>query len=538
MRYILPTILVVGLVFAAKPTLILKPAYLDHGETSYGQGYGVQAWPGVVLDSAPNQLTLALVHQECCAYNPTIDAIAVVNRNFSVGGVLDVHSAPGDLSFWVDDIAYNQEYGPGRYPTAIAAAAAPYISFPFLVSGAWGGSGAQYCSQGWFSSFWDPPVDIGPGNPFTQTCIGKELASGDMCFILLGTAPFNLMYRTYSPDLSVLLATGTLTPDATYYWGWDYNVAAGIGYVFYFDASLNIFYKTTTDGITWSSEQSYNLVWPNPYSLNNLESDRGMQAVVTDAGNPLLVFANMDGNDASYPYYGKVYVSPGSGQACIKVSSEFGAADTECFYPTITTSGNVVAVVYQTPRNNLNDSLTWHDIFSTRSTNSGATWSTPVNETVLNTVQRISIPQLAKRLDVARNRLYLLYGTTRLVSQDIDLMWGYDNANYPSIKINFMTVELGVEEHKTEIPNKLALNITPNPVRNRAALIYSLPTSGNVSLRLFSTDGRLIRDLENTTKSAGVYTVNVSTNELANGTYFVVLETAGNRTSNSLVIVK
>lgn len=95
----------------------------------------------------------------------------------------------------------------------------------------------------------------------------------------------------------------------------------------------------------------------------------------------------------------------------------------------------------------------------------------------------------------------------------------------------------GVAENKAEAPQKLGLNIVPNPVNNRSLISYALPTNTNISLKLYSIDGRLVRTIEQGYRSAGTYTVNFNTRELANGTYFTVLETKNNKITRSLVIV-
>jgi hypothetical protein len=532
MKYVVALFVVAAVMFAGT-TPVNKMMYIDDGTSIPSAG---NDWrDGVLLDSSANQYTLALIHQECIAYNGTADAIDVVNRDYSVSGVLNVHSADGALSFWMDDWAvYGQDYGPGRYPTAIAADAAPYISFPYLYSGAWGGGGGQYCSGGWFSSAWDSPIDLYPANGFIQTVIGKEMPNGNICFILYGTAPFCLYYRTYNADLTTLLAQGQLTPDATYYWGWDSNITGGIAYAFYCDDALNVYYRTSTDGVTWTSEATYNLVWPNPYTNNTIDLSTGVQAAVTDAGNPVLVFDERNGDDGTYPLYSKVYVSTASGAACTKVSSEFGMADTEAQYVGITTGGSTIGVIYCTPRNNLDDSLTWFDVFYNQSDDNGATWSGPFNQTADHT-RRTCIPQVAKRFDAVRNRAYILYGNA--IGSDVDLMWAYGASSARATRIYFQ-MATGIEENKTEIPKKLALNVTPNPVHGHMALTYKLPNAGNVSMKLFSTDGRLVRDLEHGAKQAGVYTVNANTSDLASGTYFVVLEAAGNTISNMVVVTR
>ncbi|MEO0227701.1 MAG: T9SS type A sorting domain-containing protein [candidate division WOR-3 bacterium] len=61
--------------------------------------------------------------------------------------------------------------------------------------------------------------------------------------------------------------------------------------------------------------------------------------------------------------------------------------------------------------------------------------------------------------------------------------------------------------------------------------------SGNISLKLHSADGRLVKTLIAGDKSAGVHTVNLDASGLANGTYFVVLRTNNYHTSRGLIVL-
>ncbi len=534
MKYILCVALIVGLAFATT-TLIVERAIMDDGTPGNSSGFGFPQ--GTMVDSCGNQYSMALQLHECCAYDPTNDMIGIVNRNFDPTGILNYHSAPGDLSFWVHDYAvYNADFGNGRYPTAIAGTQGPYLSFPWLTSiPSWGGAGAQYCSGGWYSQFWDDPVDLMPGSYQIQTVIGKELPTGDICFICYSTSPWGFYYRTFSADLGTQQAGGRLTPpaDTRYYVGWDCNLTAGIAIIVYTDPDLNMYYQTTTDGVTWSGEQTYNLIWPTPYANNEIYHNNGMQAVVTDAGNPLIVFAIMNGDNLEYPQDGKVYVCHTEGQPCVEINNP---SDPKNFYPTIATAGNYAAVTYLESRTAQQDSQAFHDMYFVQSTDQGLIWGTPQNMTSSGT-QRISFPQLAKRFDASRARAYSVYATCRLPSEDMDLMWAYDNGVAPSIYVNFLELQVGIEENETDVPSKLTFNLFPNPAADRSYISYALPVSGNVSLKLFSVDGRLVKMIEQCHKPAGVYSADLRTSELANGTYFLVLDTEAGKQTRSIVVV-
>lgn len=446
-----------------------------------------------IVDSSGNALTLWTQMHECIAYTPIVDAIQIVNRGYNPTGVINVHQAPGDLFFWCHDLAvYNLENGPAVMPTSIASddgsySIGPHISFNTVFSPGVFLSGAQYESGSWWSSYWDAPVDLGVGD--AHYVIGKQLSDGNILSIVIaGDFHDSLLYCTYSPDLQTSVAQGLLADDMEY-WGYDFN--GGIAYVFFYDDSFNVYYRTTIDGISWSAEQSYNVIWPEPYTTNRID---WMQCAVTDAGDPILVFDNRDYMDAQWPYYSKVYVSYGSGDSCIEVSSTFGAPDTECYYPTITTGGNMAAVLYCMPRNNEPDSLNWWDFYLAWSTDNGLTWGTPQNVTSDLTV-RPGMQQLAKRIDTLRNRVYYVYAVDLVVNHDPLWHFWYDPEGLDPMGICFDYGALvGIEEQKQNLACRtLKLTAYPNPFYGKTDIQWQIADKNEFDLAIYDITGRLIR---------------------------------------------
>ena len=95
----------------------------------------------------------------------------------------------------------------------------------------------------------------------------------------------------------------------------------------------------------------------------------------------------------------------------------------------------------------------------------------------------------------------------------------------------------GIEEHNNNVQVTTALNLYPNPAANGSAVSYTMIRSGSVSLDLFDATGRLISNLATGNKVAGTYNVDIDARELANGTYFVILDTPVDKVSRSLVII-
>ncbi len=531
------------LVFASVIWAITVPANIDRVKMDDGTGYYDKSVPVsntrdiIPADSSANEYCMWTQMQECLAYEPQDGYLQFVCRNFVVGNNLDVWQTDNTFSFTLtDENVYSQQLGGGaRYPNSVASldGEGPHISFPVLVSGAWGLMAGQYESGGWFSSFWDDPVDVGGGDINTHKCVGKQLPNGNILFIGI-TDTYDILFRTYTSDLSTQVAAGVVSPATSYYFGYDIN--GGTAYVFYYDDALNVYYKTSTDGVNWSAQQTYNLVWPNPFPSNVIG---WMQVAVTDAGNPILVFDNWHGDDYNggiYPYRGKVYVSTGSGANCIEVGNT--ATDAKNFYPTIATGGNYVVVLFGQPRSGT-DSLTFWDVYYNYSANNGTSWSTPRNLTGSITDHNNCLWQIAKKVDSSGNgQLFFAFGCA--ISDPMrDLYWNINNGS-PIASRWYVGRNpiVGITENKTEIPKKLALNIAPNPVRNYAGIAYTLPKSGSVSINLYSADGRLVQTIDQGHKNAGFYTNTLDTRELANGAYVIVLKTDNQIVSGKLVVTR
>ena len=98
---------------------------------------------------------------------------------------------------------------------------------------------------------------------------------------------------------------------------------------------------------------------------------------------------------------------------------------------------------------------------------------------------------------------------------------------------------IGIEEHDIKKPNLVNMIVSPNPMIHNTRISYTLHKSGIVTLKLYDATGRLVRNLDNDYKEAGEYILNVNTDDLANGMYFVILNTSfGESSRTNLVFLK
>ncbi|GAH07342.1 unnamed protein product, partial [marine sediment metagenome] len=81
------------------------------------------------------------------------------------------------------------------------------------------------------------------------------------------------------------------------------------------------------------------------------------------------------------------------------------------------------------------------------------------------------------------------------------------------------------------------LSVSPNPILQYACVDFSLSKKGIVSLTLYDRVGRLVKKVMHEKRDVGNHHVFIHTDELAQGTYFLVLETPDGRTSCPIVVL-
>ena len=82
-------------------------------------------------------------------------------------------------------------------------------------------------------------------------------------------------------------------------------------------------------------------------------------------------------------------------------------------------------------------------------------------------------------------------------------------------------------------------NPVPNPVSDEVRISYYLPASADLNLGLYTLDGKQVKSIRQTAaQMAGNHSTDVNVNDLAVGTYLVVMETEGKKISQKLVIMR
>lgn len=97
----------------------------------------------------------------------------------------------------------------------------------------------------------------------------------------------------------------------------------------------------------------------------------------------------------------------------------------------------------------------------------------------------------------------------------------------------------GIDDVKENSKNGLTLNQnTPNPATNSTNVAYSTTYTGSVTLQVVDITGKIITTVNEGTKSAGAYSLELNTAEFSNGVYFYTLTVGQNKLTNKMIVNK
>lgn len=138
----------------------------------------------------------------------------------------------------------------------------------------------------------------------------------------------------------------------------------------------------------------------------------------------------------------------------------------------------------------------------------------------------------------------LPYGTYQLVAQKVGLpnavsntfIISPENQNQNNLYIQFTITDVEVEK---VIPAEIKIYPNyPNPFNPSTTISFSMPSSENVKIKVYSLLGEEIAEIVNQLFSAGLNQVTFNGNGLASGIYFVSIETKSSRLSRKIVLMK
>jgi hypothetical protein len=96
-------------------------------------------------------------------------------------------------------------------------------------------------------------------------------------------------------------------------------------------------------------------------------------------------------------------------------------------------------------------------------------------------------------------------------------------------------------EPVAQVPDPMTLVVSPNPLRNRAVVRYTLPRESYVNLQLVDNAGRVVGDLVSSRQSPGSYRINWSVGSasaISAGVYFLRFSGPGSSLVTRVVVAR
>ena len=150
-------------------------------------------------------------------------------------------------------------------------------------------------------------------------------------------------------------------------------------------------------------------------------------------------------------------------------------------------------------------------------------------ETCPKGINKNAVPKTGAALAFANSKLWLLKGNKTRE------FWCYEPTatKYSMNQIASKTYST-VQTQNSAPTTQSSFTVYPNPFTKLTTVRYSVPMSGNVSIRLYNSTGRLVKTLYNGYLNAGIHSIELT--NISSGIYFLRYEDANNRTDVKLVI--
>jgi len=125
-----------------------------------------------------------------------------------------------------------------------------------------------------------------------------------------------------------------------------------------------------------------------------------------------------------------------------------------------------------------------------------------------------------------------------------------DKFEYESVPSDFVQaigIQRGIEEIigadnivvNVEVPKEYSLNQNyPNPFNPVTKIKYDIPLNGNVSIKIYDINGRLINTLINEYKTAGRYEIDFNGKNLSSGVYYYKIESGNFSQVRKMILIK
>ncbi len=541
--------------------------YID-GETNYKPS-SPPAWDRVLVDAAGDIRAVMWSGGKSIAVSANGDAIAVL---YGAASANPDNPMAIKIAYSLDDGATWTTYGPfsgelRRIYPGIAGMSTFDTGYGELYQ-TWQESQLGYATG-------DQKVMIEEGNPAASSpSVPQSLPNADVIFPWLQSIAVN-------PDdyLHVVATTWSylndgnnhlycwVSEDGGYTWSDSINmtgaaiatdgvsgpVSFGTGdYVFYtyqdfydIGGGVNVAYpyfiESTDGGYTWSAPEAL----PVPYAtattqfwwheIDGIVINDEPWTVQTDLDADSMWVFHATGSPGSWTW--EVYNARALGACSVWVHSDTLKLSQPSQYPSISYD-DVSGMVLVSFKANMyvGNNTTWatHNgahMSGIYSTNNGATWKIAAP---LSTAQTGEIPwgdwsasETAHMLENDGGEVYAHIVWINGVDLNIYYEGGHTTGHIEPF--------LGIAEMGSNSISSYNFSVAPTVASHYCTAAFTMPTSGNVALKLFDATGRLVRTAFNGQLDKGAQRIDINTSALTNGAYFLILETTTGNSARKFI---
>ncbi len=95
--------------------------------------------------------------------------------------------------------------------------------------------------------------------------------------------------------------------------------------------------------------------------------------------------------------------------------------------------------------------------------------------------------------------------------------------------IPYSAISLPAIKFTTPEDLNFSVSLYPNPVVSKVNLNYTLPSEGKVNVKLFNSNGQLVKEVMNTLQEKGSHLLSIDASDLSSGIYHYRLQFIGDK---------
>jgi hypothetical protein len=167
---------------------------------------------------------------------------------------------------------------------------------------------------------------------------------------------------------------------------------------------------------------------------------------------------------------------------------------------------------------------------------SGGPYTVP-NQFIIDTIYYTGIPGCHRFIiyDTGGNGLSTYYTIRSFIGGSLVTIGNGNQFGYKEITEFSVDFGVGIDD---QVLVDESVEVFPNPVINTSTIRFNLAQSSAVSVELFNSAGKLVKELSNSLMQAGTHEIMLDANDLNTGVYFIKIEKGDQVVTRKIAVVK